>query len=93
MKTRMFSFSSAIPVPRRGPWKHRPWRAFRASDYIGAGSSADERRRLATTLMGYARTHPDRIRGKLMPVIVYDPVAGRQAFGAGIRKIREYESV
>src|SRR5688572_21605724 len=36
---------------------------------------------LATTLMGYARSNRDRIRGRLMPVIVYDPQAGRRAFG------------
>ena len=44
---------------------------------------------LAITLMGYARSAPDRIRGRLMPVIVYDPGAGRQAFGTTMRKIRE----
>lgn len=71
-----------------------PWRVS-FNDLLtalpGSGSAAAERRRLATTLMGYARTHPDRIRGQLMPVIVYDPVAGRQAFGGGMRKVREYE--
>jgi hypothetical protein len=45
--------------------------------------------RLATTLMGYARAKPDRIRGRLMPVIVYDPAAGRQAFTAAMRKLKE----
>ncbi len=40
---------------------------------------------LATTLMGYARTNPDRIRGKLMPVIVYDPTTGHQAFARALR--------
>jgi hypothetical protein len=44
--------------------------------------------RLLDTLMGYARANPDRIRGKLMPVIVYDVVAGRRAFGAMLRAIR-----
>jgi hypothetical protein len=44
---------------------------------------------LATTLMTYARLNPDRIRGRLMPVIVYDPGAGRQAFGATLRQLRE----
>jgi hypothetical protein len=43
---------------------------------------------LATTLMGYARRNPDRIRGRLMPVIVYDPSTGREAFTAGLRKLR-----
>ena len=39
--------------------------------------------------MGYARANPDRIRGRLMPVIVYDPSTGRQAFSVTMRKIRE----
>jgi len=49
----------------------------------------DERKRkLATTLMAYARSHPDRIGGRLMPVIVYDPDAGRQAFATTMRGLR-----
>jgi hypothetical protein len=44
--------------------------------------------RLAKTLMGYARANPDRIRGRLMPVIVYDPQAGRQAFVVAMKKMR-----
>ena len=43
---------------------------------------------LAKTLMEYARRNPDRIRGQLMPVIVYDPGAGRQAFGVTVRKLK-----
>ena len=52
-------------------------------------SAADSRQALATTLMGYARANPDRIRGRLMPVIVYDPQAGREFFTAAMRKLRE----
>jgi hypothetical protein len=44
---------------------------------------------LATTLMGYARANPDRIRGRLMPVIVYDPQAGRRAFSVAIEKLTQ----
>ena len=44
---------------------------------------------LATTVMGYARSNPDRIRGKMMPVIVYDPAGGRQAFTNAIKKLME----
>lgn len=47
------------------------------------------RETLATTLMGYARSSPDRIRGRLMPVIVYDPEAGRRAFAVTMRRIRD----
>jgi hypothetical protein len=50
---------------------------------------AREKERLALTLMGYARSSPDRIRGKLTPVIVYDPAAGRQAFAVAVRKLKE----
>lgn len=53
-----------------------------------AGTNAG-RLKLATTLMNYARAHPDRIRGQLMPVIVYDPEAGRRAFATTMRKIRD----
>ncbi|HVB37745.1 MAG TPA: hypothetical protein VND92_04375 [Vicinamibacterales bacterium] len=44
---------------------------------------------LAKTLMAYARANPHMIRGKLMPVIVYDPDAGRRAFGLMMRRLRE----
>src|SRR5262249_49788089 len=42
----------------------------------------------AMTLMGYARRRPDRIRGRLTPVIVYDSATGRQAFGTTMRRLR-----
>jgi hypothetical protein len=44
---------------------------------------------LAGTLMAYARSHPDRIRGQLMPVIVYDPSQGRQAYSTAMKKLME----
>jgi hypothetical protein len=44
---------------------------------------------LARTLMAYARANPHQIRGRLTPVIVYDPQAGRQAFAVTLRKLRE----
>jgi hypothetical protein len=44
---------------------------------------------LASTLMGYARSKPDRIRGRLMPVIVYDPQAGRRAFSIAMEKLAQ----
>ena len=53
------------------------------------GPESAGKTRLATTLMSYARLNPDRIRGRLMPVIVYDPDAGRQAFGTTIRRLRD----
>ena len=54
-----------------------------------AEPAAAAKETLATTLMGYARANPDRIHGRLMPVIVYDPRTGRQAFAAAMRKLRE----
>jgi hypothetical protein len=47
------------------------------------------REQLAHTLMDYARANPQQIRGRLMPVIVYDPGAGRQAYSVAMRKLRE----
>jgi hypothetical protein len=44
---------------------------------------------LAATLMAYARANPHKIRGQLMPVIVYDPGSGREAFGVTMRKLKE----
>jgi hypothetical protein len=55
----------------------------------GREESPDAKELLATTLMTYARLNPDRIRGELKPVIVYDPLAGRQAFGTTMRRLRE----
>jgi hypothetical protein len=52
-------------------------------------ANADEKERLARTLMAYARANPHKIRGRLMPVIVYDPQAGRQAFSVTMRKLKE----
>lgn len=49
----------------------------------------ESRQTLARALMGYARTNPNRIRGRLMPVIVYDPDAGSRAFSVMLRKLRE----
>jgi hypothetical protein len=57
------------------------------NDLLTEGGAA-EKIELATTLMGYARRNPDRIRGRLMPVIVYDPATGREAFTAAMRKLR-----
>jgi hypothetical protein len=44
---------------------------------------------LAKTLMAYARANPHRIRGRLMPVIVYDPQAGHRAYSLTLRRLAE----
>lgn len=41
--------------------------------------------RLAQTLERYARLHPDNIGGRLAPMVVYDPAAGRRSFAAAMR--------
>ena len=53
------------------------------------GEKAEAKRKLATTLMGYARSSPDRIRGRLMPVVVYDPDAGRRSFATTLRRLKD----
>lgn len=55
---------------------------------IGGSSAPGSREALALTLMGYARRHPQKIRGELMPVIVYDPVAGRAAHQGTMARLR-----
>ncbi|MEZ5284242.1 MAG: hypothetical protein R2712_05410 [Vicinamibacterales bacterium] len=47
------------------------------------------RAKLATTLMAYARTNPHKIRGRLMPVIVYDPETGYRAYRLTLRRLRD----
>lgn len=54
-----------------------------------ASAFAEEKIDAARTLMDHARRNPDRIRGRLTPVIVYDPATGRQIFGAAMRRLRE----
>jgi len=44
---------------------------------------------VAQVLMGYAQANPDRIRGELTPVIVYDARAGHAAFNVTLRKLQE----
>jgi len=50
--------------------------------------SPETKEQLAVTLMAYARANPHRIRGRLTPLIVYDPRPGREAFGITMRKLR-----
>jgi hypothetical protein len=68
-----------------------PWR-LTMNDLLTSISASGEqnaaKEALATTLMGYARANPHRIRGQLMPVIVYDPAAGRRAFSVAMQKLR-----
>lgn len=69
-----------------------PWRLTLNDLFTGvpAGGPEDEAKRiLATTLMSYARSNPSRLRGRLRPVIVYDPWSGRQAFSVTLRKIAD----
>ena len=47
------------------------------------------RETLARTLMGYARSSPERIRGRSVPVILYDPGAGQKAFTRTIHEIEK----
>jgi hypothetical protein len=54
-----------------------------------AREQSESRTALAKTMMGYARDSPDRIRGRLVPVIVYDPRAGRRTFAETMRRLRE----
>ena len=68
----------------------QPW-AVTLNDLLTAlprdAPQAAAKLELATTLMGYARDNPHRIRGRLRPVIVYDVQSGRQAFSVTIRKL------
>jgi len=52
------------------------------------GEQGQPKAELAKTLMGYARSNPSPIGGRMMPVIVYDPASGREAFAVTMRKLR-----
>ena len=54
-----------------------------------AGLEEGSQQLLATTLMAYARSNPDSIRGQLMPVIVYDPQSGRRAYTVTMEKLSQ----
>lgn len=56
---------------------------------LPAEEEGGPRQSLAVTLMGYARNHPSPVAGRLTPAIVYDPRAGRRAYGITLRKLRE----
>jgi hypothetical protein len=67
-----------------------PWDLTLNDLFTGSGGNQSRgalKEALAKVLMGHARANPHRIRGRLMPVIVYDPQAGRQAFSVAMRKI------
>ena len=52
------------------------------------GEQEQSKAALAKTLMGYARSNPSPIGARMMPVIVYDPASGREAFAVTMRKLR-----
>ena len=51
--------------------------------------SGPAKQKLATSLMTYARKRPDRIRGLLLPAIVYDPQVGARAFTNTMQELRK----
>lgn len=71
--------------------ERRPWSVTFNDLLTARGDAAANRTKesLARTLMDYARANPQTIRGRPMPVIVYDPAAGRQAYAVALRKMKE----
>ena len=64
-----------------------PWRVPYNDLLTGASGGSSplaSREALATTLMEYARRSPQRIRGELLPVIVYDPESGQARHAAAM---------
>ena len=54
-------------------------------------ATAEARASLARRLTAYARVNPDTIRGRPSPVIVYDPIIGRQSFGGALRALKQMQ--
>lgn len=70
----------------------RPWPVplnHLLTAHVADPAESARRESLARTLMDYARANPQTIRGRPMPVIVYDPQKGWQAFSVALRKMRE----
>ena len=71
--------------------ERRPW-PVTFNDLLTSRGDADAtavKETLARTLMEYARANPQTIRGRLMPVIVYDAQAGRRAFNVTLEKLTQ----
>jgi hypothetical protein len=67
-----------------------PWTVSLNDLFTGVPAVAADgaaKRKLAAALMNYARKRPDRIRGKLMPAIVYDPHLGARAYLKTMREL------
>lgn len=71
--------------------ERRPWSVSFNDLLTAAGDDVQNatKEALARTLMDYARANPQTIRGRPMPVIVYDPAKGRQAFSVAMQKMKE----
>jgi hypothetical protein len=55
---------------------------------LGGGvSPLASRQALALTLMGYARRHPQTIRGQPTPIIVYNPASGHAVYHATMHRL------
>ena len=65
--------------------------ALRLNDMLrgASGAAGAARLKMAATLERYARSRPHRIRGRLMPVIVYDPAAGRRALAGTLAALQD----
>jgi hypothetical protein len=71
------------------PWPISLNELFTSMPNPAPGAAPPARREtLAVTLMDYARKNPEKIRGKLMPVIVYDPATGGRAFATALALLR-----
>ena len=71
------------------PWPISLNELLTATANPAPGAALPARREtLAVTLMDYARKNPEKIRGKLMPVIVYDPATGARAFTTALALLR-----
>jgi hypothetical protein len=71
------------------PWPISLNELLTAAPSSAPGAAPPKRREtLAVTLMDYARKNPEMIRGKLMPVIVYDPATGARAFATALSLLR-----
>ncbi len=87
-----FSHNTLKAIVVDAVWRGEPWQLSLNDLFSGlprdpALSAAKEE--LAKVLMAYGRASPDRFRGRLVPVITYDPRAGRRFFNATLDRLRK----
>ena len=89
-------FTPDLPMPERPPFTVTAEALLALMDEYGVDHACLVQRGHVygydnSYILDSARKHPDRIRGQLLPVIVYEPATGRRAFADAMRALTSPE--